>query len=201
MENAESATKNNGKAKAKPAKAVASATDTKEIRIPLGIYNEKLDILPKSVAEKATKAGVDTTSGNRTWGPKVHLSQAELKKTFDAADALYRDKETDKSTKTYAYQLRKAASEAGEIEIANVRKYNRKPKAETVAPQRPAQPEMVMAASMPPRGNLERAAASLDLIKGILRDNGQANIATMLESVTTDIALPEVPVEAEVSAA
>lgn len=158
------------------------------LRLPLHLFNNHLDKFPKIVAQKARKAGVEKRSDKRTWGPEITVSPTEIKKVFDVAEAMYKDKETDKPTKTYAYQLRNAAAKLGGFEIKNVRQYNRKPKPVAANTDGPI---MHMAASMPPRENLARAATTLDVVRGILRDNGQNSVATMLDSVASDIALPE----------
>ncbi len=175
------------------AKAATNKPETRMVRIPLALFEDKkyLAMLPESVQKKADKAGVKV-AGGRKWGPEISVSPKEGAELFKVSESIYRspDKSIPKNIKTFGYQLRGTTAKAFGMTIQNVREYVRKPKAEPVQTAAPVQ-EQHMAASMPPRANLDRANAILDSVMSILQDNGQAGVANLVNQAKSEITLPE----------
>jgi hypothetical protein len=169
--------------------------ETKMIRIPLALFVNKqyLAMLPESIQKKAEKAGIKL-AGERKWGPEVPVTAKEAGELFKVSEGIYRSRDTSipKNIKTFGYQLRATVADEFGIQIENVRTYVRKPKPKAEPVQAaPAQPEMHMAASMPPRANLDRATDILSSVVSILKDNGQSGVAALVDQATGLIAVPE----------
>jgi hypothetical protein len=173
----------------------ANRPETKMVRIPLALFEDKkfFAMFPETVQKKADKVGVKA-AGGRKWGPEISVSPKEALELFKVGETIYRssDKSIKKNIKTFGYQLRKAIADKFEMEIKNVRNYVRKPKvADQPQTQAPVQ-EQHMAASMPPRANIDRANVLLSSVISILQDNGQAGVAALVDQAKSEIAIPEV---------
>jgi hypothetical protein len=185
--------------KAKADNSNATLPETKLVRFPLAIFKDKkfLEKFPKGIQAKLNKAGI-TKAGGREWGPEISVTDKEAKTMFDIAQNIYRnvDADADKNMKTFGYQLRNKIAEVFGYHV-DVRVYNRKakqaPVTEQPAPPAPVVQEpretMQLAASMPPRANIDRANDKLALALTILEENGQTGVANLIRDAKTEITI------------
>jgi hypothetical protein len=194
-------------AKAKPAAKADNANpapETKAVRFPLAIFRNKkfLEKFPKGIQARLNKAGI-TKAGGREWGPEIMVTDKEARTMFDIAQNIYRnvDNDADKNMKTFGYQLRNQLAENFGYHV-EVRVYNRKPKPAPVTEQ-PAPPPVAetaantnvheepvqLAASMPPRANIDRANDKLAIALTILEENGQTGVANLIREAKTEITI------------
>lgn len=170
----------------------AKPTVTYPVRIPLGIFNNHLDILPESVQKKAKKVGPEKTSGNRVWGPLIQASERETAAIFDAVEELYTTAK-DKSIKTAGYGFREYLGKLLNRPI-NKRAYRPRPKPETETAPVPAadnsQSQTMMedrlAASRPPI-QIEKVSAMLDMAAMIASENNQNGIGKLIRLAQAEL--------------